>query len=260
MFFTKKEPIKKIKPRRYFFFEASLIQLGIDKHAQYMAASPFPHAVFDNFLPPDVANKIYEEFPPADFKRYRKMTGMGHEKKLAKLEYTHFEGVSPFCRQILAEFNGMVFLQFLEKLTGIESLIEDASFKGGAFHQVLRGGSLGIHADFNRDKRRLLDRRINVLFYVNKDWQEEYGGNLELWDEKMKNRVVNVSPILNRCVIFSTTRTSYHGHPDPLACPEGMSRKSLAFYYYTNPDPNIKPEEPYSTLWQDRPQDRNESL
>ncbi len=251
--------LKKKKPRRYFFFDPSLISLGKEKHAQYMAASPFPHAVFDNFLPPDVANKIYDEFPPSDFKNFKTLKSTGHKHKLAKLSYSYFEGVSPFCRQILAEFNGMVFLEFLENLTGIEPLIADPHFKGGSFHQILRGGSLGIHADFNRDERRLLDRRINVLFYVNKDWREEYGGHLELWDEKMKTRVVKVSPILNRCVIFSTTRTSYHGHPDPLTCPEGMSRKSLAFYYYTNLDPNIKPKESHSTLWQNRPHE-NEYL
>ena len=171
----------------------------------------------------------------------------------AAAQESYFKGVSPFIRQILAEFNGMVFLEFLENLTGIKPLIPDPHFKGGALHQVLPGGSLAIHADFNRDKRRSLDRRINVLFFLNKNWREEYGGGVELWDDKMQKCIVKTNPILNRCVIFSTTSTSYHGHPDPLTCPEGMTRKSLALYYYTNESADENLKEAHSTLWQTRP-------
>ncbi len=87
---------------------------------------------------------------------------------------------------MLNEFNGLAFIDFLEELTGIRGLIPDTHFRGGAVHQVLPGGSLAIHADFNHDKYRKLDRRINVLLYFNKDWKDAYGGALELWDTKMK--------------------------------------------------------------------------
>ena len=101
-------------------------------------------------------------------------------------------------------------------MTGIEGLIPDPDFLGGGFHETLRGGHLGIHADFNIHKRLILHRKINVLIYLNDNWKESYGGNLELWDKKMNGKVVSVSPTINKCVIFNTDIDSFHGHPDPL--------------------------------------------
>jgi Rps23 Pro-64 3,4-dihydroxylase Tpa1-like proline 4-hydroxylase len=91
-----------------------------------------------------------------------------------------------------------------------------------------------VHADFNRHEKLNLDRRLNLLLYLNRDWKEEYGGHLQLWTRDMGRCVVKVLPVFNRCVVFSTTDFSYHGHPDPLTCPPGRTRKSIAMYYYTN--------------------------
>ena len=112
----------------------------------------------------------------------------------------------------------------------------DPYFLGGGFHETLRGGCLGIHADFNIHQKMKLRRRVNVLVYLNEDWDPTYGGDLELWTRDMKQKAKSVSPLFNRCVIFNTDDDSWHGHPDALACPEGKSRKSLALYYYTASD------------------------
>jgi hypothetical protein len=76
---------------------------------------------------------------------------------------------------------------------------------------------------------------------------------LELWDREMKDCVKRVLPVFNRCVVFSTTSTSYHGHPLPLTCPKSRTRKSLATYYYTNGHPAEEEHETHSTLFQARP-------
>lgn len=78
-----------------------------------------------------------------------------------------------------------------------------------------------------------MQRRINVLIYLNKNWKKNYGGYLELWDKKMRKKVLSTQPIFNRCVIFNTDSDAFHGHPDPLNTPENITRKSLALYYYT---------------------------
>src|SRR3546814_13364087 len=57
----------------------------------------------------------------------------------------------------------------------------------------------------------------------------------------MKHRVRAVAPVFNRCVVFNTDSDSYHGHPDPLTCPEDRSRRSIALYYYTA-SPGIRDE------------------
>lgn len=100
-------------------------------------------------------------------------------------------------------------------------------------HQILRGGFLDVHVDFNRHPETKLHRRLNLLLYVNKDWKPEYEGYLELWDMKAKRRVENIAPSFNRAVLFETSEVSFHGHPRPLNCPPEITRKSLAVYYFT---------------------------
>ena len=94
-----------------------------------------------------------------------------------------------------------------------------------------------IHVDFCRHPETNLDRRLNLLLYLNKDWREEYGGHLELFDTDVESCQKKILPLFNRMVIFNTTDYTYHGHPDPLTCPQGLCRNSLALYYFSNGRP-----------------------
>jgi Rps23 Pro-64 3,4-dihydroxylase Tpa1-like proline 4-hydroxylase len=143
-------------------------------------------------------------------------------------------------------------LGFLQELTGIEGLIPDPYFIGGGLHQIMPGGFLEVHADFNRHTKLKLDRRLNVLLYLNHDWKEEYGGHFELWNKDMSAMVHKILPLFNRMAMFSTTSTSFHGNPTPVACPPGGSRKSIAVYYYTNGRPEEERNEGHDTLFQAR--------
>jgi hypothetical protein len=108
-------------------------------------------------------------------------------------------------------------------------------------HWIENGGFLEVHADFNHLKKYNLERRLNLLLYLNENWRDEYNGQLELWDRKTMTMAKAVAPIFNRCVVFSTTKESLHGHPAPLATPPGVARRSLALYYYTNTwDPAVQ--------------------
>ncbi len=156
-------------------------------------------------------------------------------------------------RDVLYFLNSRPMLQFLETLTGIKGILPDPYFSGGGLHQIKPGGKLGVHADFNHHDKLNLDRRINVLIYLNKDWKEEYGGHFELWNKDMTAAEVKILPLFNRCAIFSTTSTSYHGHPTPLSCPPDRTRKSIATYYYSNGRPEEEVGESHSTLFMARP-------
>ena len=94
---------------------------------------------------------------------------------------------------------------------------------------------------------------MNLLLYLNPAWDDAWGGALELWDRGMQACVQRIAPIANRCVVFSTTRDSYHGMPDALRCPDGVTRRSLALYYYSNGRPEHERGPDHSTLWQARP-------
>jgi Rps23 Pro-64 3,4-dihydroxylase Tpa1-like proline 4-hydroxylase len=233
-----------------------LLTQGRDLRASYASAQPFPHVVIDDFLPPAILEQVLAEFPgpdAIDWKRFKDGTG----RKLATREEAQ---LGPATRAFLHNLNSSRFLRFLEELTGIDGLLPDPHFEGGGLHQIERGGYLKIHADFNRHEKLKLDRRLNILIYMNKDWREEYGGHLELWSTDMRECVKRVLPVFNRCVVFSTTDNSFHGHPEALTCPEGASRKSVALYYYSNGRPTNELSLSHSTLYQRRPGERFYSL
>ncbi|WP_118951444.1 2OG-Fe(II) oxygenase [Taibaiella helva] len=202
-------------------------------HALYTKAEPFPYICVDNFFKPKLLKQVLQEFPDMNKDndiRYKNV----NEDKFASRSESRFGEVT---RRYVHFLNSQPFLAYLTCLTGIEGLLPDPYFWGGGFHQIKRGGFLKIHADFNRHPYLNLDRRLNLLVYLNEDWDESYGGHFELWDNKMTGCRVKLLPLFNRLVIFNTTDDSYHGHPDPLTCPEDRSRKSLALYYYTNGRP-----------------------
>lgn len=208
-------------------------------HAQsYQNALPFPHAVFDDFVDISLAKRLAADVPkPGEEKNWRAIVDNysdGDAAQHGKLGLPHEAEFSPLIRAVLWEMNSGPFLRFLESLTGIRGLIGDPRLQGGGVHQILPGGYLGVHADFTEHKYYGLSRRLNVLIYLNEGWQSEWGGHLELWERDLSRCARRVQPNLGRCVVFSTDDTSYHGHPEPLACPEGITRKSLALYYYTH--------------------------
>lgn len=234
----------------YFYFDPRSLQaLAEERHNAYVSADPFPHTAFDDFLPEDVLNRVVAEFPAVDQIQWKKYERPAENKKFTCEDDTQ---MGEFTRHLVSQFNSATFLTFLEKLTGIDGLIPDPYLRGGGLHQSVRGGSLGIHADFNWYPRLKVERRINALVYLNKDWKKEWGGDLELWDKEMKHAVKKIAPVFGRCAIFTTNDISYHGHPDPLACPDGVTRRSLAFYYYTS-GASEKPQDARTTLFKQRP-------
>jgi hypothetical protein len=209
-------------------------KLGRSLGAQYQDAEPFPHIVLDDFLDRDVLRRVLAEFPPSENRPF-----FDRDQERYKFQYPPHEISSGLIRNIFAELNGPAFLGFLEELTGIEGLISDPYYDGGGLHETKRGGHLGIHADFNIHGRLKVQRRLNLLVYLNEDWPDDYGGQLELWDKQMKQCVVRVKPELGRAVIFNTDLDSFHGHPDPLNCPAERSRRSIATYYYSAPEAGV---------------------
>jgi len=224
------------------------VRLDADPEAlqpQYVGAQPFPHVVIDSLFPDDLLETVLAEFPRPDEIQWRKFDSQT-EKKLG---YRHESTLGADLQLFLYEMSSPPVLRFLEALTGIQGLIPDPYFGGAGPHQILPGGFLKVHVDFNQHPLLQLDRRLNLLVYLNKDWKEEYGGHLELWDREMSRCVQKILPVFNRTVIFSTTDFSFHGHPAPLACPEGMSRKSVSFYYYTAGRPADERSAPHDTIF-----------
>lgn len=235
---------------RLYLDREGLLKVARDNRERYAGAEPFPHIVLDGLFPDEALGGVLHEFPDPGSPVWKEYQNY-HE---GKLETQGEEKIGAFTSMLLYQFNSSPFLRFLEELTGITGLIPDPYFYGGGLHQIPRGGKLGIHADFSRHGRIPLDRRLNVLIYLNREWRDEYGGHLELWATDMSRCVQKILPIYNRTVIFSITDWALHGHPEPLTCPDGMTRKSIALYYFTNgrPPGELKPGK-VSTLFMQRP-------
>ena len=218
--------------------------------SEYAQNKPYPHitldAMFDTALLEEIAKEVAISFKDIEKHFYG---------SVGKHATSNRKNWGPQTFSLLNELNSAEFLNFLERLTGIDGLISDPYYEGGGIHETKKGGFLKVHTDFNYHKKLKLDRRVNLLIYLNEDWKKEYGGELELWDSEMSECHKRVLPVINRMVVFSTTDFSYHGHPDPLQCPEDRSRKSLALYYYTNgrPASEIKGEKRTNTNYQERP-------
>lgn len=219
---------------------------------EFAAAEPFPHVVLDGLFDPGAVKQVLEAFPgknAIDWERF----DTPHEQKLA----TKGEAQIPVVPKILIQYlNSSAFLDFVESVTGIPGLIADPHLSGGGLHQIPPGGKLGIHTDFLLQQRLKLDRRLNLILYLNEDWRDEWGGHFEMWSRDKSTCVKRVAPLFNRMVLFSTTGYSYHGHPEPLQCPPDRTRKSIALYYYTNGRPEEEKGGMKPTLFVLRPGER----
>lgn len=225
------------------------LNLHHDPHAlreRYAAAKPFPHIALDGLFDDAELDAVLRDFPSPSGMKW-----MAFDNPLEKkLGYFHETAtIAKSIREFLNFMNSFEMLIWLEALTGIDGLIPDPYFGGGGLHQIEPGGYLKVHADFNVHPKLRLDRRLNMLIYLNKDWREEWGGHLELWDGETMQPAERILPLFNRTVVFSTTDRSFHGHPHPLSSPPGVTRKSVSLYYYTAGRPAEERSAPHDTIF-----------
>jgi hypothetical protein len=166
---------------------------------------------------------------------------------------------APPVKELADLVNGAPFLALLERITGIPQLLADETFGGGGIHETAAGGWLDVHVDFNWFAERQWHRRLNLLIFLNEPWPPSWGGELELWDEKVKRCHRSVLPEMNRAVLFATSQVSYHG-VQRITCPEGHQRKSFAAYYYTREAPPDWDGATHSTIFRARPEERWKGL
>ncbi|MEM9024915.1 MAG: 2OG-Fe(II) oxygenase [Bacteroidota bacterium] len=216
--------------------------------ADYQSKQPFRYLMFDQFFAPETAELIHSLYPTIEDGKWDGTTYLDQQNKF---QQTTFEPGSPL-DTVFAELNSPEFLAWLQELTDMDdALIGDPELFGGGLHQSVKGAFLNVHVDYNLHPTTRHHRRLNVLVYMNKDWKDAYEGHLELWDltGTNKEQIGRYAPEFNRCVIFETNEISFHGHPKPLNTPDGVSRKSLATYYYTRTRPDNEVAEEHNTIY-----------
>lgn len=213
---------------------------------------PFKHVVIDDFFDADFCQKLLNEFPQFDKKKARNESG----KIGRKAVHERVLELGDAYRKLDQLIKGEAFIQLIEKITGIDGLIYDPYYYGGGTHNNLHGQDLDPHVDFTHHPKTGMHRRLNLIVYLNHEWQKDWGGNIELHKnprlEPKDDQIVSIEPLFNRAVIFETNNISWHGFPR-INLPEdkkNISRKSFALYYYSK-----KREEKittHSTIYVDR--------
>ena len=216
----------------------------------FRQAEPFRHVALDAFLEPEAAESMLADFPRFD--QRRAIDEHGNVGRKAVVESV--ERLSPFYRRFHDYINSKDFLAAMSELTGIPGLIADPTLFGGGTHENLDGQALDVHVDFNIDERRMLHRRVNLLIYLNKEWDESWGGAIELHSNPWypeADRVEAFLPLFNRALIFETNEYSWHGFRR-IVLPAGrkhVSRRSFSIYLYTKDRPAEEIVAPHTTFY-----------
>lgn len=206
-----------------------------DLQNAFMDASPFQHVLINNFLSDEVVKKLNSEFPNPlscnfDWKHYDNPL----EQKYA---LNDFKGL-PITKSIFDTLQSSNVVDMMRTITGISDLESDPYLHGAGLHAYPRNGKLDVHLDYSIHPVSGKERRVNLIIYLNKDWHDDYGGNLQLWNADMSECKSIITPSFNSAILFRTSDISYHGLPYPLQCPLGEYRKSLAIYYISHARPN----------------------
>jgi Rps23 Pro-64 3,4-dihydroxylase Tpa1-like proline 4-hydroxylase len=210
-----------------------LMQVAAARSSDYRGATPFPHIMLDGLLSDALLDQAVAELPAASA-RWTTYNTVNESKQVC----SDAGLFGPTAEIIVHALNSAPFVRFLERLTGIAGLIPDPHLHAAGYMKVSPGGFLGLHYDFATQRELKLDRRINVLLYLNRDWDPAWGGSLELHSNDPVtapgHQEVQIEPFFNRVAIFNTPN-ALHGHRQPLTCPKGRSRLCLSWYYYTAP-------------------------
>lgn len=216
---------------------------------EYLQAIPFPHSVLEDFLKEDIANEVSQAFPDLDGSFWH-LYSSPLEKKLT---CDCLEHMPVSIKNVFEYLNSSWFLASLYHLTKIPGLVSDPELCGGGMHCTTEGGKLDIHLDSNVHRKSGLERRINLIIYLSENWETKYGGALEFWNNNVSKKIKDILPKFNRAVIFDVGDNAFHGVPDVLKCPSGITRRSLAVYYYTKLREGITPR--YRAQFYKRPKD-----
>ena len=203
------------------------------RRALYQAfkdGKPFPHLVIDGLFGSDLLELIAGEFSAFKPSDWLHINSDNESTRRSKYN-SALKAASNF---YFATIHSRAFVEFLTDVTGVDNLIPDPNLLGGGLHEVRTGDWFGVHVDFALHSKTRLNNELVLITYLNKDWKEDYGGALELWDAATNTRAKAIVPLFGRTVILKHGETSLHGHTEPVKAPDGRPRRSVAAYYYSN--------------------------
>ncbi|MGF1455736.1 MAG: 2OG-Fe(II) oxygenase [Alphaproteobacteria bacterium] len=196
---------------------------------QFEAGQPYPNLVLDDLFDGEVLDRVLAEFPGGNGRDWVTWDNENEIKQTSR----GITGLPLFTQFLLLQLSSEPFLEVIRSITGMDDLVWDPLFHGAGLHESRRGGWLNLHADWTKHPVLPLRRRLNLIIYLNRDWQEEWGGALDLVDFETRKVGTSVPPLYNRMVLFPTTEETLHGFPTPITCPPDQTRRSISVYYWS---------------------------
>ena len=216
---------------------------------QFAGALPFRHIVLEQFLEPEFCRRLMAGFP--SFEARDALNELGEAGRKAVI--SDFARLAPAYRDFDRLMRDPEFLALMGRITGIPGLLYDPAYVGGGTHENLSGQELDPHVDFNYHPASALHRRLNLIVFLNQEWEASWGGCLELlrdpWATGGDGRR-EVLPLANCAVLFETTEASWHGFR---RIQSPVSRRSIAVYFYTKDRPQREAAPSHGTIYYQRP-------
>jgi Rps23 Pro-64 3,4-dihydroxylase Tpa1-like proline 4-hydroxylase len=239
--------------------DMSLVSRGVREKASelrqtFRSARPFRHVVIDDFLEPSFCREICDQFPDFDAKaainENRQVGGKATQERV--------RGLGPAFKTLDDLVQSKAFRNMVSRISSVPDLKYDPHYFGGGTHENRQGQDLDPHIDFNYHPISRQHRRLNLIVYLNEEWEDDWGGSIQLHRdprrEPSEDEIVTVTPLMNRCVMFETTEHSWHGFPR-IELPEDkqhLSRRSFALYFYTEDRPAEETATEHSTVYVER--------
>jgi len=206
---------------------------------EFLNAEPFEHIVIDNFLDENYANELYELFPESFDEWYK------YENPIElKFTYDNINSLDEKMKNFFYYLSSDKLVDIFRKITNIDNLTYDEYLHGAGLHCHPRYGKLNVHLDYEKHPFSGKERKLNVIYFLSKNWNSIWNGQNELWDKEATKCVKKTDVMFNRAIIFKTNDVSWHGLPETILCPENEYRKSLAFYYLS-PFKSVKNDSKY---------------
>jgi len=211
---------------------------------RFVGTPPYPMITLDNFLPDNTALALEQEADTIPEKYWSEFTRKGgYMQECADMTE------APLAQELVNQIHSQQGMKWLSNITGIKDLIPDPYLIGAGYSKSCRGDKLGIHTDFNWNDQIKVHRMLSMIVYLNSDWKEEYGGHLEFRDFDNKQTIQSVAPLFNRAVIWRYHKRGFHGYPEPLNCPTGMSRKTFRLFFYVSDAVYKEDDRPHRSLY-----------